>query len=100
MAGQGKKKKSKEKTTKLLYYVHELTLSFKFSCTELEKKKSLQLLDILLDYIEVATETQKLLPRQHAKTIYHYSVCANITVSPIPAAVNLNTLFRLSKNSQ
>jgi len=38
MAGQGKKKKSKEKTTKLLYDVHELTLSFKFSCTELEKK--------------------------------------------------------------
>lgn len=37
MTGQGKKK-SKEKTTKLLYYVHELTLSFKFSCTELEKK--------------------------------------------------------------
>lgn len=93
MAGQGEKKKSKEKTTKLLYDVHELTLSFKFSCTELEKKKqSLHLLDILLDYIEVTTETQKLLPRQHAKTIYHYSVCANITVSPIPAAVNLNTL--------
>lgn len=77
--------------------MHDLTLSSKFSCMKSEKKKerqSLQVLDILLDYTEVATETQKLLPSQHAKTIYNYSVCANITIPPTAGSQIWNAKFK------
>lgn len=71
--------------------MHDLTLSSEFSCMKSEKKKRTVTSSVRYSFrLEVATETQKLLPSQHAKTIYNYSVCVNITIPPVPAAGSLN----------
>lgn len=70
--------------------MHDLTLSSEFSCMKSEKKRTVTSNVRYSFRLEVATETQKLLPSQHAKTIYNYSVYVNITIPPVPAAGSLN----------